>query len=92
MSTSAQTSEPRAVDVEVTATELSVKLADGRRISAPLEWYPRLLAATPGQRANWTLSGDGVGIHWPEVDEDLSVSGLLAGVPDVSRRRSGSGD
>jgi len=68
-----------AVDVEVTDDELIVGLADGRRISAPLEWYPRLLAASPAQRANWRLIGRGVGIHWEEIDEDISVRSLLAG-------------
>ena len=55
-------------------------LADGRRISAPLSWFPRLAAASPEVRARWELLGDGEGIHWPEADEDLSVAGLLAGV------------
>ncbi|HYR58141.1 MAG TPA: DUF2442 domain-containing protein [Chthoniobacteraceae bacterium] len=58
--------------------ELTVTLADGRRVSAPLEWFPRLLRATPAQRANWSLIGRGVGIHWPDVDEDISVKSLLA--------------
>jgi hypothetical protein len=65
--------------VQVTDDELTVVLADGRRISAPLAWFPRLLRATPEQRANWELLGDGEGIHWPSADEDLSVSGLLRG-------------
>jgi hypothetical protein len=68
-----------AVDVEITDDELIVGLADGRRISAPLEWYPRLLAASPANRANWRLIGRGVGIHWEEIDEDISVRSLLAG-------------
>ena len=68
-----------AVDVEITDDELIVGLADGRRISAPLEWYPRLLAASPALRANWRLIGRGVGIHWEEIDEDISVRSLLAG-------------
>ncbi len=68
-----------AVDVEVTDDEIIVGLADGRRVSAPLEWYPRLLAASPAQRANWRLIGRGVGIHWEEIDEDVSVRSLLAG-------------
>ena len=67
----------------VTCTEdlLVVDLVDGRTISVPLAWYPRLLQATPEQRANWTLSGGGFGIHWPDVDEDLSSEGLLRGAP-----------
>ncbi len=68
-----------AVDVEVTDDEIIVGLADGRRVSAPLEWYPRLLAASPAQRVNWRLIGRGVGIHWEEIDEDVSVRSLLAG-------------
>jgi len=67
-----------AVDVVCTDDELIVTLVDGRRVSAPLEWFPRLLRGTPSQRANWTLIGRGVGIHWPEVDEDISVRSLLA--------------
>ncbi len=70
---------PEAVSVEVTDAELTVALADGRRISVPLVWFPRLLQATAEQRARWELLGDGEGIHWPLVDEDLSVEGLLAG-------------
>ena len=68
-----------AVDVEVTDDELIVGLADGRRVSAPLEWYPRLLSASPSQRANWRLIGRGVGIHWEDIDVDVSVRSLLAG-------------
>ena len=58
-----------------------VELADGRTISAPLAWYPRLLHATPQQRSNCSIAGAGYGIHWPEIDEDLSVGGLLRGAP-----------
>jgi hypothetical protein len=57
---------------------LVVQLSDGRAIATPLEWFPRLRNATDRQRANWRLIGDGVGIHWPDVDEDISVEGLLA--------------
>jgi len=67
-----------AVDVAFTEDELQVTLADGRRVFAPLEWFPRLLRATPTQRANWRLIGRGVGIHWEDVDEDISVRSLLA--------------
>lgn len=67
-----------AVDVSFTDDELIVTLADARRISAPLEWFPRLLRATPAQRANWRLIGRGVGIHWEDADEDISVRSLLA--------------
>ena len=66
------------MDVAFTYDELVVTLADGRSISAPLEWFPRLLRATPAQRTNWSLIGRGVGIHWEDVDEDISVRSLLA--------------
>ena len=77
--------DPRAKEVVVTDDELSVLLADGRRILVPLAWFPCLLRATPAQRARFELIGDGQGIHWPDVDEDLSVAGLLRGTPSVSR-------
>ena len=67
-----------AVDVACTDDELIVTLVDGRKVSAPLEWFPRLLRATPEQRAKWRLIGGGVGIHWQDVDEDISVRSLLA--------------
>ena len=79
MSTS-QTS-PLAWTVSVTNDDLQVELDDGRRLSVPLAWFPRLANATPKQRAKFELIGDGEGIHWPDVDEDLSVEGLLAGIP-----------
>lgn len=60
---------------------LSVDLMDGRTIAVPLAWYPRLLGATQQQRDRWELSGGGYGIHWPEIDEDLSTEGLLRGAP-----------
>jgi len=72
---------PRAREVSVSEDELTVSLADGRRISVPLAWFPRLLHASPAQRSNWELLGDGEGIHWPDVDEDLSVAGILRGTP-----------
>lgn len=78
MGTSAVRLEPRAVDVICTDAALRVVLADGREVAAPLEWFPRLRDAAPEQRANWRPIGRGVGIHWPDVDEDLSVAGLLA--------------
>ena len=67
-----------AVDVSFTDDELVVTLVDGRRVSAPLAWFPRLLSATPDQRKNWRLIGRGVGIHWDDIDEDISVRSLLA--------------
>lgn len=72
---------PRAVEVSVTDDELRVVLADGRAVSVPLAWFPRLLHATSAQRQQFELLGDGEGIHWPDVDEDLSVAGLLRGTP-----------
>jgi hypothetical protein len=79
MSSSAPELRPLARRVEVDEHELCVELADGRRIIAPLAWFPRLIAASAASRANWQLLGDGEGIHWPDADEDLSVAGLLAG-------------
>jgi hypothetical protein len=67
-----------AVDVAFNDDELIVTLVDGRRVSAPLAWFPRLLSATATQRQNWRLIGGGVGIHWEDVDEDISVRSLLA--------------
>jgi hypothetical protein len=66
-----------AVDVMVDEDAILVRLADGREISAPLAWYPRLLNATPEQRQKWQLIGNGYGINWEELDEDISVRGLL---------------
>lgn len=66
-----------AVDVETTDTVLRVTLADGRELSAPLEWFPRLRDATAEQRGRWRLIGGGEGIHWPDVDEDIAVATLL---------------
>ncbi len=86
MSSSMPDLDPRAQSVQFDNDELTVVLVDGRRISVPLAWFPRLLHATPAQRHNWQLLGDGEGIHWPDVDEDLSVAGLLRGVraPDAA--------
>src|SRR5882672_10183180 len=71
----------RVKDVRFTDDLLVVDLLDGRTISVPLVWYPRLLSATPEQRANWRMAGGGFGIHWPDIDEDLSTEGLLRGAP-----------
>ncbi len=71
----------KIVGVAVTEDELKADLLDGRSITVPLAWYPRLLHATPEQRANWKIAGGGHGIHWPDVDEDLSSEGLLRGAP-----------
>ena len=78
-------SEPRAgekvQDVRVSEDTLTVDLLDGRTISVPLTWYPRLLHATEAQRDNWQVAGGGFGVHWPDIDEDLSTEGLLRGAP-----------
>ena len=73
--------DERVVDVVITEDLLTVRLMDGRTISVPLVWYPRLLNAAEAQRQNWQISGGGYGIHWPEIDEDLSTEGLLRGAP-----------
>jgi len=75
-----------ARDVSCTDDALVVGLVDGRVLSVPLVWFPRLLDATAEERKNWVLLGGGVGIHWPDVDEDLSVEGLLRGKPASARR------
>lgn len=79
---------PDAVDVSVTEDTLSVELSDGRTISVPLEWYPRLVHGTPEERNKWRVIGRGQGIHWEELDEDISVEGLLAGKPSGERQAS----
>ena len=79
MSTLAIKVDPLAVDISISEHDLTVILADGREISAPLEWFPRLKSATAEQRRNWRLVGQGIGIHWEEIDEDISVRNLLAG-------------
>jgi hypothetical protein len=71
----------RVRDVRVDEDALAVDLLDGRTIIVPLAWFPRLLDATPEQRSHWKISGAGYGIHWPDVDEDLSTEGLLRGAP-----------
>ena len=71
----------RVRGVHADEASLTVDLMDGRSISVPLAWYPRLLSATPEQRKQWKIAGAGYGIHWPEIDEDLSTEGLLRGAP-----------
>ena len=80
MSTAVST-ETRIARVEVSDETITAHLADGRVISVPLAWSWRLSDATPAQRANWRLIGDGHGVHWPEVDEDISADGMLNGTP-----------
>ena len=77
-----------AVDVEVSEDTLTVHLSDGRSIAAPVIWYPRLADGTPQERARWELVGSGHGIHWPALDEDISVEGLLAGKPSGESQAS----
>jgi hypothetical protein len=74
--------------VECTDDELIVSLSDGRNLSVPLVWFPRLAKASPSERADYELLGDGEGVHWPQVDEDISVLGLLAGKPSAEFGRS----
>ena len=83
--------EPRVAaikTVEITEDELMVELADGRGISVPLAWYPRLLAGTPEERDSWRLIGQGEGIHWPELDEDISAENLIFGQPSAESQQS----
>ena len=87
MASSVASIEPIAAEVDVTEHELIVSLVDGRRIAVPLVWFPRLLHASTEQRAVFELIGDGEGSHWPDVDEDVSVRGLVLGYPSVEYRK-----
>lgn len=80
MTTKAST-EPRIRDVKVTSSTITAHLVDGRVISVPLAWSWRLSDATPAQRAKFEIIGDGQGVHWPDVDEDISAEGMLHGIP-----------
>jgi hypothetical protein len=86
--TSSTVETPAVVGVTVTDDTLAVELADGRSVSAPLVWYPRLVHATSVERDGWRLIGGGSGIHWPAVDEDISVENILAGKPSAESQRS----
>ena len=77
-----------ATKVTVTDDTLTFELADGRTISAPIPWYPRLSHATPQERANFELIGRGIGVHWPDLDEDISVENLLKGQPSGESQQS----
>lgn len=79
---------PLARRVECSAEMLAVELSDGRTLSVPLDWYPRLRLGSPKERQNWELIGEGDGIHWPDLDEDLSVEGLLAGRRSMESQQS----
>ena len=78
----------KAADIVVTDDNLTVDFVDGRSISVPLAWYPRLVHGTPHERANWRIVGNGEGFHWPDLDEDLSLEGLLLGRPSGESQRS----
>ncbi len=79
--------DERVAEVKLTEETLSVTLKDGRTITVPLAWYPKLLNATSAQRKNWKIAGGGYGIHWPDLDEDLSTEGLLRGAPAPQPRK-----
>jgi hypothetical protein len=85
---SSLTVEAKAQNVSVTDDTLAVDLSDGRTISVPLAWFPRLLHGTPEERNNWRFIGDKEGIHWPDLDEDISVENLLAGKPSGESQSS----
>jgi hypothetical protein len=88
MNTAVQIQEVRIKDISVTEDTITAQLMDGRRISVPLAWSWRLLEATPKQRANWRIIGDGHGVHWPDIDEDISAEGMLYSIPAPRPRRS----
>jgi len=88
MTISAVSTDERVKGVEITEDTRTVALMDGRTISVPIAWYPRLLHADTAQRANWQVAGAGFGIYWPNIDEDLSVEGLLRGAPAPRQRKS----
>lgn len=79
---------PRALAVMITDDSLVVDLVDGRTVSSPLAWYPRLVHGTQEERSEFILIGDGTGIHWPRLDEDISVEGILAGHPSGESQQS----
>jgi len=81
-------SEWRARSLSFGEDEFTVELADGRVISVPLAWFPRLFHATPVERANWRWIGGGIGIHWPDLDEDIAIEDLLFGRPSGESRES----
>jgi hypothetical protein len=79
---------PEALNVLLTDDTLSVDLSDGRSISIPIAWFPRLLHSTEQERNNWRLIGRGQGIHWEDIDEDISIEGLIAGLPSGESQES----
>lgn len=84
----ANTKPPEAISILITDDSLTVDLRDGRTITVPLTWFPRILHGTGTERMNWKLIGNGKGIHWEELDEDISVEGLLAGKPSDESQQS----
>jgi hypothetical protein len=88
MSSSTEALAARAQNVTCTEDTLTVELSDGRSVSVPLAWYPRLMHGTPDERSNWRLVGQGLGVHWPALDEDISVENLLAGRASGESQRS----
>ncbi|HEX2660409.1 MAG TPA: DUF2442 domain-containing protein [Polyangia bacterium] len=87
MNSSGPSPGERIKNVRVTKDAISADLVDGRTITVPLAWFPRLVQATSEQRNNWKISSAGFGIHWPDVDEDVSTEGLLRGAPAPARRK-----
>ena len=87
MSTAVQIQEPRIAGISVSIDTITAQLVDGRTISVPLAWSWRLSEATPEQRANWEIIGDGDGVRWPDIDEDISVEGMLYGTPAPRPKR-----
>ncbi len=81
MNTAVQIQEVRIKDISITEDTITAQLMDGRTISVPLAWSWRLSEATPTERANWVIIGDGYGVHWPDIDEDISAEGMLYGIP-----------
>ena len=88
MSTLVLEVDPLVVEVSVANEQLTVDLADGRRLIVPLAWYPRLWHASPAERQNWQLLGDGYAIEWPDLDEHIGIEGLLAGRQSGESRKS----
>ena len=88
MTTLVLETEPLAASVEVDEARLTVYLTDGRLVAVPLDWYPRLKHGTPAERARWELIADGEGIHWPNLDEDIEVQGLIEGRRSGESKRS----
>jgi hypothetical protein len=89
MSIVANIAEPRIINFQITDEEIMAHLADGRTIIVPLAWSWRLSEATPEQRSNFEIIGDGQGVHWPDIDEDISIDGMLYGIPARRPKQAG---